>query len=253
MQSEACFTNADQYAPILSKYPEVEEEIISVLKKQRAVDQPLYGTTIQPLIKAIIQKRVTHLLDSTQKKGFKVSINWTRTFIKKSLNWSYRASTSVVGKLPTYWKEQSKMMLQRVAYLSKLHDIPPSLVVNSNQIGIHLVPTRGAKTWEKMVQSMFVCMAKRIKDKLLQLYHLHPKESYSHSKLYLLAKLSGFYLDPMKDAAFVKDLMGSNNKHQSLVNFTNMQGLCGENLTTLYNCTSKNSRFTKGTTTHMVD
>ena len=34
----------------------------------------------------------------------------------------------------------------------------------------------------------------------------------------------------MKDGDFVKDLeswMGSNNKHQSLVNFTNIQGLYG--------------------------
>jgi hypothetical protein len=39
-------------------------------------------------------------------------------------------------------------MVQRMAYLSKLHDIPPSLVVNSDHTGIHLVPTGGSKTWE---------------------------------------------------------------------------------------------------------
>ena len=55
-------------------------------------------------------------------------------------------------------------MSQRIAYLSKLHDISASLVVNSDQICIHLVPTGGAKTWEK---SMCVYMAKRTKDKLL--------------------------------------------------------------------------------------
>ena len=35
VQDEACFTKADQHVPILSKYPEVEEEIITILKKQR--------------------------------------------------------------------------------------------------------------------------------------------------------------------------------------------------------------------------
>ena len=157
MQDEACFTKADQHVPILSKYPEVEEEIVSILKKQRATSQSVYGATIQSLIKAIIQKRVPHLFDSTQKKGFKVSIKLRRTFIKRSLNWSYRASTSTANKLSTDWKEQGKIMSQRMAYLSKLHDIPPSLVVNSDQIGIHLVPTRGARTWEKK-GSKHVCV-----------------------------------------------------------------------------------------------
>ena len=132
MQEEACFTKANQHVPILSKYPEVEEEIIIVLKKQRVAGHPLYGTTIQPLIKAIIQKRVPHLLDSTENKGFKVSIKWIRTFIKRSQNWTYRASTSTTGKLPSDWKEQRDMMSQRVTYLYKLHNIPPSLVVNSD-------------------------------------------------------------------------------------------------------------------------
>jgi hypothetical protein len=40
-------------------------------------------------------------------------------------------------------------MVQRVAYLSKLHDIPPSLVVNLDQTKIHLVPTRGLRTWKQ--------------------------------------------------------------------------------------------------------
>jgi hypothetical protein len=86
VQEETYFTKGDQHAPILSKYPEVEEEIISTLKKQRATGQPLYGTTIQPLIKAILRKRVPHLLDFTSKTGFNVSINWTRCFIKRTLN-----------------------------------------------------------------------------------------------------------------------------------------------------------------------
>ena len=163
VQDKACFTKADQHPPILFKYHKVKGEIVSILKKQRAASQPLYGTTIQPLIKAIIQKRVPHLLDSTQEKRFKVSIKWTSAFIKRSLNWSYRASTSIADKLPIDSKEQGNMMVQRVAYLSKLHDISPLLVVKSDQIGIHLVPIGGAKTWKKKIQSMCVYMAKKTK------------------------------------------------------------------------------------------
>ena len=59
---------------LINMYHEVEEEIVSTLKKRKATNQPLYDITIQPLIKAIIKKKVPHLLDSTKKKGFKVSI-----------------------------------------------------------------------------------------------------------------------------------------------------------------------------------
>jgi hypothetical protein len=39
-------------------------------------------------------------------------------------------------------------MAQRCAYLINVHNIPPQLVVNTNQTGIHLIPTGGARTWE---------------------------------------------------------------------------------------------------------
>jgi hypothetical protein len=39
-------------------------------------------------------------------------------------------------------------MTQRYTYLIKVHNIPQSLVVNSDQTGIHLVPTAGARTWD---------------------------------------------------------------------------------------------------------
>ena len=39
-------------------------------------------------------------------------------------------------------------MAQRCAYLVSAHNIPSELVVNSDQTGIHLVPTCGSRTWE---------------------------------------------------------------------------------------------------------
>ena len=39
-------------------------------------------------------------------------------------------------------------MAQRCAYLIKVHNISQSLVVNSDQTDIHLVPIGGARTWD---------------------------------------------------------------------------------------------------------
>jgi hypothetical protein len=39
-------------------------------------------------------------------------------------------------------------MAHRVAYLVKVYNIPMCLVVNTNQIGVHLVPTGRDQTWE---------------------------------------------------------------------------------------------------------
>lgn len=38
-------------------------------------------------------------------------------------------------------------MAHQTAYLVKAHSIPPELVINTDQTGIHLVPTGGAHTW----------------------------------------------------------------------------------------------------------
>jgi hypothetical protein len=58
------------------------------------------------------------------------------------LNWSDRAATTVARKLPSTWEVEMTSMAHQVAYLVKMYNIPPCLVINTNQIGVHLVPTR---------------------------------------------------------------------------------------------------------------
>ena len=40
-------------------------------------------------------------------------------------------------------------MAQHVAYFVKCYNIPFELVDNTDQTGIHLMPTKGTKTWEE--------------------------------------------------------------------------------------------------------
>lgn len=64
------------------------------LRARRTVGQPLYGTTMQPLIQSSMQKRVPKLLDPSSKIGFGVYIQWTRSFIKDPLT-GVRVSTTI--------------------------------------------------------------------------------------------------------------------------------------------------------------
>ena len=139
------FDKASQHCPILSAYPVLRDEICNVFREQRASGQPLSIGIIQPFIKALIQKREPQLFEDEE---FKVSTKWTRVFIKFELNWSYRAATTTAGKLPDDFELQGLTMVQRCVYFIKVHNIPQSLVVNSDQTGIHLVPTGGARTWD---------------------------------------------------------------------------------------------------------
>jgi hypothetical protein len=142
------FAKSAQHCPVLESHIALKEEICTILKKMRMARQPLYAVCIQPLLKAIILNKAPQILEGTHSIAFHVSYEWTKNFVKSELNWSYRASTTAAGKLPKDFEEQGKAMAQRCAYLVKVHNIPKELVVNSDQTGIHLVPTGGSRTWE---------------------------------------------------------------------------------------------------------
>jgi hypothetical protein len=124
------FAKSKQHCPILANHLQLKNEICEVPKKQKEAGQPLYVVCIQPLIRSIILKREPQLLDST--RDFRVSIPWTKAFIKVELNKGYRASTTLAGKLPNDFEAQGKTMEQRCAYLINVHNILLQLVVNTD-------------------------------------------------------------------------------------------------------------------------
>ena len=142
VELDTYFDNASQHCLIFSDYHALRDEICNVLRKQRAGGQ-LSTFIIQPLIKKFIQKHEPQLLEDEK---FQDSTKWARIFIKSKLNWSYRAATTAAGKLSNDFELQGLTMTQMCTYLIKVHNILESLVVNSDQTGIHLVPTGGART-----------------------------------------------------------------------------------------------------------
>ena len=72
------------------------------------------------------------------------------------MNWSFPVATTATSKLPLDWSKQGLDMAYRVAYLVKAYSIPPQLVLNNDQTGIHLVSNAVERKWkpkgEKHVQ-----------------------------------------------------------------------------------------------------
>jgi len=68
--------------------------------------------------------------------------------MKQYMCWTYRMATTATSKLPPDWVTQGLTMVYKVVYLAKTYSIPPIFIVNSDKIGVHLVPNGGKKTWE---------------------------------------------------------------------------------------------------------
>ena len=71
IEFDTYFAKSTQYCPILASCSLLKEEICEVLKKQRIVGQPLYRVCIQGIIKTIISKQQSHMLEDFS--GFCVS------------------------------------------------------------------------------------------------------------------------------------------------------------------------------------
>jgi hypothetical protein len=143
------FQGGNQHCPILSNHQELKKAIIEMLHAHKKAGQPLYARSIRNLIIPFIQKRAPDLLVQENSTSFKVSLSWVREFARNELNWSFRKATTAASKLPKDWELQGLRMTQRIAYLVKCYNVPCELVVNTDQTGIHLVPTGGTKTWEE--------------------------------------------------------------------------------------------------------
>jgi hypothetical protein len=77
--------------------------------------------------------------------------------MKQYMCWTYKVATIVASKLPQDWVIQGLTMAYRVAYIVKTYSIPLALVVNRDQIGVHLVPNGGKRIWEPKGTKLCKC------------------------------------------------------------------------------------------------
>jgi DDE superfamily endonuclease len=119
----------------LSEYPEIEAEAKRILSKIR-----FRGGTANILVVGIVVRTVLRKMQPKLLREFKTSRMWCSRWAHDHLNWSWRLKTTAASKLPLDWREQGVAAAKRVAYQMQVHKVHPSLVVNADQTGLHLVP-----------------------------------------------------------------------------------------------------------------
>jgi len=80
-----------------------------MLQKMREAGQGLSTTTMQPILRGMIEAKALELIREGN-GGFLVTRKRTRQFMKQFMNWSFRILTTTASKLPPNWEEQGRNM-----------------------------------------------------------------------------------------------------------------------------------------------
>lgn len=108
------------------------------LQQFRAAGVSINSCNMKYLLVAALQaagKRETlspHLTDDAgefDRKKFCVSSTWLRTFLRRYLRWTWRAATSASQGTPSNADVLTLEILLRIAYLCRVHSIPPERVL----------------------------------------------------------------------------------------------------------------------------
>jgi hypothetical protein len=115
---------------------------------------PLSARTIS----GVLQKEVDRL-----SVEYRVTEAWTREFLH-TLGLSYKLGAGPAQKCSTEAEiQESRMRLKlKVAYLSALHDVPPSRVWNADETAVRLLPLHDRGWSLKGTKAHFLCDQKRL-------------------------------------------------------------------------------------------
>jgi DDE superfamily endonuclease len=116
--------------------PQVEEDIKRVLLRMREAGVPLNCSIVRWVMQAVIEEKQPSMIASLTFSHSFVS-NWARS----QLQWRYRRRTTAASKLPSDWEDQGVQMAMRIAANMAQYKVHPSLIINMDQTGIHLVPS----------------------------------------------------------------------------------------------------------------
>lgn len=124
------------FSRLLDSHPEEEAEVKRVLGKMRNDAGAVINLRIiRWVMRAVLERKDPSILTQlTLSQGF------LSTWAREQMGWTWRCRTGAASKLPIDWHAQGNKMAQRIAANMEIYEVHPSLVVNMDQTGVHLVP-----------------------------------------------------------------------------------------------------------------
>ncbi len=132
---------------IFKDHPKIANHIVDCFKGMYLVGQQIDSLIIRTTIQGVIAVRALELFDRVVGKDrdhqpveFSVSKTFAKAFAQRRLGWTWRQTTGAARKLLEDWVVQGEEMAFQVAVLCSMHSVPNCLVVNFDQMGVHLKP-----------------------------------------------------------------------------------------------------------------
>ncbi|KAF8983362.1 hypothetical protein BDQ17DRAFT_1336533 [Cyathus striatus] len=125
------------HSGILAKYPNIVEEIKKTLKDLRLSGIPVNVVMGRSIMLTIINQHEPSLLTGE----FRCSERFVQDFFQLVMNWSLRQATRAAAHLPIDAPDSCERTFFCLVYAMKWENIPPSLVVNVDQMGMFVLPS----------------------------------------------------------------------------------------------------------------
>ncbi|PWW74091.1 hypothetical protein C7212DRAFT_210861 [Tuber magnatum] len=77
---------------------------------------------------------------------FKISLSMVQIYLRRTLKWSYRASTKATLKPPLAWEQNCYEAFLRLGFTVHRDNMHQSWIVNCDQTGVLLIPTASDHT-----------------------------------------------------------------------------------------------------------
>ena len=124
----------------------------------KSAGAPIHFHTVKSALKALlVSKEKINILVT---KNFKISDSWISNWLKK-IGYSYRHVTNGKSvKQQLIIEYESKKFIDRIAIAVAEHHIPPELLINFDQTGLHLAPVSSTTFCEKGSKQVVVKFAK---------------------------------------------------------------------------------------------
>jgi hypothetical protein len=126
------------FLSMFTEHPDIEQAVIQVLSTMRDKGTVVNVAIIRFVMRTIILVRAPA---SEMLKENALSKSFISKWAHQKLQWTWRVRTTAASKLPEDWRARGVEMAKRIACNMQIHKVPPFLIVNVDQTGVHLCPS----------------------------------------------------------------------------------------------------------------